>query len=93
MSFSFEKPGEQEVLVSSLRLDGCISRLCNLSRSESLQMFAAGRVFVNGRLTETTADLLPWEMWSTSEASANLFCGRKIHNEKGKLCLRFETFT
>lgn len=94
VNFSFEEPGEQEVLVSSLRLDGCISRLCSLSRNESLQMFAAGRVFVNGRLTENNSRLLAvGDVVNVRGFGKFIFAEEKYTTKKGKLCLKFETFT
>mgnify|MGYP002626557499 CR=1 FL=1 len=40
---------ELQVIVSSERLDGIISRLYHLSRSQSQALFHAGKVFINGR--------------------------------------------
>jgi RNA-binding protein YlmH len=44
--------------VASVRLDGVISKLYNLARSQSLELFRAGRVFVNGRLMENNSYVL-----------------------------------
>lgn len=41
--------------VSSARIDAVISRLYNLSRSQSMELFRAGRVYVNGRLTQNNS--------------------------------------
>jgi RNA-binding protein YlmH len=41
--------------VASPRIDGVISKLYHLARSQSLELFRAGRVFVNGRLTENNS--------------------------------------
>lgn len=49
------KPVEKEVLVSSVRIDGVISKVYNISRTESLELFRAGRVFINGRLMESNS--------------------------------------
>lgn len=38
--------------VSSARIDAVIARLYNLARSQSMELFRVGRVYVNGRLTE-----------------------------------------
>lgn len=46
---------EKQIVVSSERIDGIISKVYNLSRSESLSMFVAGKVFVNGRMTENNS--------------------------------------
>ena len=41
--------------VASSRIDAVISRLYNLPRSQGMELFRAGRVYVNGRLTENNS--------------------------------------
>jgi RNA-binding protein YlmH len=50
-----EEPEEISVLVSSERADGIISKVCKLSRSDSLDLFREGKVFINGRLCENNS--------------------------------------
>lgn len=38
--------------VSSARIDAVVAKIYNLARSQSMELFRAGRVYVNGRLTE-----------------------------------------
>lgn len=45
-------PKTVSLTVSSPRIDGVIAKLYNISRSESQSLFYAGKIFVNGRLTE-----------------------------------------
>jgi RNA-binding protein YlmH len=45
------QPTEKTVIVSSLRLDGIISGVYNLSRSKSSALIDGERVFINGKLT------------------------------------------
>ncbi len=45
------EPTEKMVIVSSLRLDGIISAVYNLSRSKSSALIDSERVFINGKLT------------------------------------------
>ena len=45
------EPTEKMVIVSSLRLDGIISAVYNLSRSKSSAFIDGERVFINGKLT------------------------------------------
>jgi RNA-binding protein YlmH len=52
------EPTPQEVLVSSVRMDGVIAKVYNISRTGSLELFRTGRVFVNGKLMENNAYLL-----------------------------------
>lgn len=42
------EPQEVFVTVSSSRIDGVIAKLYNISRSQSLELFRAGKIFVNG---------------------------------------------
>lgn len=41
--------------VSSARIDAVISRVYNLSRNQSMELFRTGRVYVNGRLVENNS--------------------------------------
>ena len=41
--------------VSSARIDAVVSRLYNLTRSQSAELFRAGRIYVNGRLAENNS--------------------------------------
>lgn len=45
------QPTEKTVIVSSLRLDGIISAVYNVSRSKSSALIDGERVFINGKLT------------------------------------------
>lgn len=49
------EPEPTELVVSSLRLDVLISAVYKLSRSEASKLFAAGKVFVNSKITENTS--------------------------------------
>ena len=44
---------EQQIIVSSERLDGIISKTFNLSRSQSQELFKSGKIFINGRICES----------------------------------------
>ena len=46
---------EMRVQVSSVRLDAVISKVYNLSRGDSLELFRAKRVFVDGKLCENSS--------------------------------------
>ena len=41
--------------VSSTRIDAVVSRLYNLARSQSAELFRAGRIYVNGRMAENNS--------------------------------------
>lgn len=49
------EPKEILLTVSSIRIDGVIARLYNISRSESLTLFRTGRIFVNGIAMENNS--------------------------------------
>ena len=53
--FPEDEPVETAVQVSSARVDGIISKVCKLSRGDSLDLFREGKVFVNGRLCENNS--------------------------------------
>lgn len=46
------------VSVSSARMDAVISRVYNLPRSQSIELFRAGRIYLNGRSTENNSHVL-----------------------------------
>lgn len=83
-----DEPEEKNVLVSSLRLDGCIAKLYNISRTESLNLFQGGRIYVDGRLTENNSRALKCgEVVNVRGYGKFTFCGVKYETKKGKLCL------
>lgn len=49
------EPKEVSVTVASARIDGVIAKLYNISRSQSLELFRTGRVFVNGMTMENNS--------------------------------------
>lgn len=53
--FPMDEPEEVTIQVASERIDSIISKVCKLSRSESLDLFREGKVFVNGRLCENNS--------------------------------------
>ncbi len=53
-----EKPETVTVQVQSLRVDAVIAKVYQLSRERSLELFRAGKVYVNGRLCESNSRIL-----------------------------------
>lgn len=51
-------PEELLLTVSSTRIDTVVSKLYNIARSRSLELFRAGKVYVNGRLAENSSYVL-----------------------------------
>lgn len=50
-----EEPELVNIQVQSMRVDAVLSKVYNLSREKSLELFRAGRVYLNGRLCENNA--------------------------------------
>lgn len=50
-----EEPQALTIHVQSLRTDAVLARVYNLSRDKSLELFRAGKVYVNGRLCENNS--------------------------------------
>lgn len=50
-----EEPVRVSIQVQSLRVDAVLAKLYNMSREKSLELFRAGRVFVDGRLCENNS--------------------------------------
>lgn len=53
-----EEPETVTVQVLSLRVDAVLAKVYNMSREKSLELFRAGRVYVNGRLCESNSRTL-----------------------------------
>lgn len=53
-----ETPAVMKIQVQSLRADSCVAKVYNLSREKSLDLFRAGKVYVNGRLCGNNSLLL-----------------------------------
>ena len=88
-----DEPEEKTVLVSSLRLDGCIAKLYNISRTESLNLFQSGRVYVDGRLTENNSrQLKGGETVNVRGYGKFIFRGVKYETKKGKICLEMSVY-
>lgn len=50
-----EEPEIMNIQVQSLRVDAVLSKVYNMSREKSLELFRAGKVYVNGRLCENNS--------------------------------------
>ena len=81
-----EEPESMEVLLPSLRLDACLAKVYNESRSTILDMFRAGKVFVNGRLCENNSKTLKeGEVINLRGYGKFIFDGVQYETKKGKL--------
>lgn len=83
-----EAPSEQDVVVGSLRIDACLSKIYNISRAESITLFIEKKVFANGRLVENNSrSLKQGEIVSVRGYGKFLFQEIKYETKKGKYCL------
>lgn len=88
-----EEPESREIQVSSLRMDGCLSKIYNISRTESLALFQNARVYVDGRLVENNSRTLKdGEVVNVRGYGKFVFDGVKYETKKGKLCIGVELF-
>lgn len=55
VSLRCAEPEEISVTVSSARIDSVIAKIYHMSRSQSLELFSAGKIFVNGIITENSS--------------------------------------
>lgn len=83
----------QETNVASLRCDGVISSVWNLSRSQSLELFRQKKIFVGGRLMENNSYFLkPDDVVSARGYGKFIFRGEKHTTRKGKLVVGIDLF-
>lgn len=83
----------REENVASLRCDGVVAAVWNLSRSQSLELFRQKKVFVNGRLQENNSYLLKAEdVVSARGYGKFIFKGEKHTTRKGKLVVGIDLF-
>lgn len=81
-----EEPVTRECTVSSERVDALIARLYGKSRSEAVNLVQAGKVYVNGRLTDSGARLLKSGETVTLRGYGKfIYQGVKSETKKGKL--------
>lgn len=84
---------EERVNVASERLDAVVAAVYHLSRSQSMELFRAGRIFINGRLTENNS-VQPREGDIVSVRGFGRFIYRGIAGEtrKGRIYAQVEIY-
>ena len=79
--------------VSSPRIDTVISKLYNIARSRSLELFRSGRVYVNGRLTENNSYALKREDSVTVRGFGRfVYMEEQGETRKGKVRISLEVY-
>lgn len=88
-----EKPQVITVQVQSLRVDAVLAKVCNLSREKSIDLFRAGKVYVNGRLCENNSRLLKQGEVVNARGFGKFFVSAEPREtKKGKLSLEVGVF-
>ncbi|MCM1305216.1 MAG: YlmH/Sll1252 family protein [Lachnospiraceae bacterium] len=83
--FPQEEPVPVNIQVQSLRVDAVIARVYNMSREKSLDLFRAGKVYVEGRLCENNSRLLkPSETVNARGYGKFRIVGEPRETRKGK---------
>lgn len=91
--FWMEEPREMAVLASAERLDGVISKVYNMSRSDSLNLFREKKVYVNGRLCENNSRILKsGETVNVRGYGKFIYDGVNHETKKGKVSLKVRVF-
>lgn len=81
------------VQVSAARVDSIIAKVYNLSRSESVELFRAKKVFINGRLNENNGgQLKPDDKVTVRGFGRFRFVGVSGETRKGKLNVEVDIF-
>lgn len=81
------------VQVSAARTDSIVAKIYNLSRSESVELFRAKKIFVNGRLNENNSgQLKPNDKVSVRGFGRFQFIGVSGETRKGKLNVEVDLY-
>lgn len=88
-----EPPQIKTIQVNSVRLDAVIAKVYNKSRGECLDLFRAGKVYVNGRLCENNSRLLKaGETVNARGYGKFVYMGEPRETRKGKLSVEVEVY-
>ncbi len=86
-------PEPVNIQVQSLRVDAVLSKIYNISRDKSLELFRSGKVFVNGRLCSTPSRMLKaQEPVSVRGFGRFLLSGEPRETRKGKLSVEAKVY-
>ena len=83
----------QELVISSERLDAVISKLYNMSRSQSIEMFRDKKVFVNGRQYENNSGVVkPGDVVAVRGFGKFVYEGIIYETKKGRICVAADRY-
>lgn len=84
---------EEEHLTASERIDGVIAKLYNISRNQSIELFRARKIYVNGRLNENNScRLKPGDAVSVRGYGKFTYDGISQETRRGKYRIRVRIF-
>ena len=84
---------EEELVVSSGRCDAVVAKVWNLSRSQSIELFRAKRIFVNGRQYENNSGVLKQgDVVSARGFGKVIFDGFLNETRKGRIRIRIRRY-
>lgn len=85
---------EEVIMVSSLRLDGIVSKLCNVSRAKAQGLIEQGQVLLDYVRTKDKSHELKGDERITIRGSGKFILGEKIGNSKsGKIKIIIKKYT
>lgn len=88
-----EEPEKVILQAASLRVDAVAAKVYNRSRGESIELFRAGKVFVDGRLCENNAILLKDGQTVNVRGFGKFqFLGERGETRKGKLSIEVAVY-
>ncbi len=83
-----EEPEHINIQAQSLRVDAVLAKVYNMSREKSLELFRAGKVYVNGRLCENNSRVLKGEETVNARGYGKFqIAGEPRETRKGKLAV------
>ncbi len=88
-----EEPEKCTVQVSSVRIDAVIAKVYNKSRSDCLELFRTGKIFVDGRLCENNSrSLKAGEVVNARGYGKFVMSGEFRETRKGKLAVEVAVY-
>ncbi len=88
-----EEPAKCSVQVSSLRIDAVVAKVYGKSRSECLELFRTGKVFVDGRLCENNSRILKAGETVNARGYGKFVLGGEVkETRKGKLSVSVDVY-
>lgn len=88
-----EEPVSVNLHVPSLRADAVLARVCDLSREKSIELFRAGKVYINGRRCENNSrQLKAGETVNARGFGKFMLSGEPRETRKGRLAVEAEVF-